>query len=101
MDSGAELQKLLDAIKRNPNLDEDRLHTILHKLKTLKETFDKLGDSELPGDQIAKLIDAETSTGKSLTWQPTFYEYIVFFIVLAFIILIFGKSRQIPIGDCY
>lgn len=102
MDSGIQFKQILQALKRNPNLDQSNLRNLLQKLKTLKGTVDGpsgdlLYDAEFL-NELEKEINEGLNQNSRQTWEPTIYEYIVFFIVLAIIIFIFGKT--IPIVHC-
>lgn len=94
------LKKIVEAIKRNPNLDKSSIRIILSKLKALRtqlhEGHDHGGD--INEDDILKQLDSDLSEGMDLksrqTWVPTFHEYIVFFVMLIFIIAIFGNITR-------
>lgn len=96
MDNPVQLKEMLEAMKRNPNLDKSSIRIILSKLKELRQSFRVTGeDGSNEEDEVLKYLEAEMAEGMNLnnrqTWEPTIYEYIAFFVVVVFIILVFGK----------
>lgn len=94
------LKKIIEAIKRNPNLDKSSIRIILSKLKELRGQLHAGHDhgDDIDEDKILKLLDSELAEGMDLksrqTWDPTYHEYIVFFVMVIFIVAVFGNISR-------
>lgn len=93
MDSSAKFKQLLEAMQSDPEQGKPNLQVILNKLKSLRDRLDLLNDEELSEGKVIKLLEEDMQPPR-LTWTPTFYEYIVFYVMVAIVLVIFGKSTR-------
>lgn len=85
------LKELLNSFDDDLHVDKDHLRIVLNQWKDLLEKLGGAGEDTQQQREILKLIEDKISSSGRLTWDPTPYEYIVFYIVIAFIISVFGK----------
>lgn len=86
-----QLKELLLSLDKNPDIDKGRVRIILSQWKDVLQKLGGTDEEKLKQIEIIKSIEDKIGVGRR-TWEPTTYEYIVFYIVIAFIILVFGKT---------
>lgn len=86
----AKLEELLSLFDKNPHLDTRSLRTVLTQWRDMLQKLDGSGEDTMKQFEILKSIEDKISAGRR-TWEPTAYEYYAFYVVVAFIIFIFGK----------
>lgn len=86
----AKLEELLSLFDKNPNMDKSSLRNVLNQWKDMLQQLGGSSEDTLKQIEILKLLEDKISAGRR-TWEPTPYEYYAFYVVVAFIISVFGK----------
>lgn len=89
MDSEEQARKILEQLKLKPEHGASDIHTLIEKLKAFKEILKmRMENGQLDPKKFQKIRDELSEAGL----VPTYHEIILFFIVLFFIIFVFGKN---------
>lgn len=84
------MKKLADLLKVGEGSSISDLELLLAKLQTFKKKLQERTANGLDSENLKKIADDMKKSGL----VPTFYEYILFFVVLAFMLFVFGENGK-------
>lgn len=89
MDSEEQVRKIIDDLKLSPEHGTSDIHSLIEKLRAFQNILKvQMSGGKIDPDKLSKIREELAEVGL----VPTYHEIILFFVVLSFIISVFGKT---------